>query len=450
MAALRRVIPLVAAVTLLAVACNGPWASPHAGPDQSGYNPSETVIGVDNVATLTQKYSFQAYNAFGTAIDNGHVFVGDYEQLSVYNAGSPNRLWWGTFPTPLASAPVVAGGRVFATSRARDSSGNLVSGALEVFDATRTSPCGADFVPQPCAPLWQAPTGIDFASPTVVDGVVYVIGNLGGSEVLQAYDAAGSTGCGGSPKVCSPLWTTAPLNSVATPAVVGGRVYVSTLFGGVSVFDAAGVSGCSGIPKVCTPLFTTTSDYQSNFLAVVSGRIVRFNGTDNPLLSVYDAAGSQNCTGTPSVCSPLWTASAQGLGLFAAPAIAYGNIYLPTYSGMQVYDLAGAAGCSGTPKTCTPLRTIDLKNPAKSSPDFVTFSAVSIANGVGYIGNDAGDLIAFDTRSTDGCAGLPLRCPPLWRTNLSTSKVVTTPAIANGAVYVGTDDHVMHVLGLAA
>ena len=77
-----------------------------------------------------------------------------------------------------------------------------------------------------CAPLWTAATGSEIeATPAVVNGVVYV-GAIDGT--LFGFDAAGSTGCSGTPvKTCAPLWkaaTGSPLSG--SPAVANGVVYV--------------------------------------------------------------------------------------------------------------------------------------------------------------------------------------------------------------------------------
>ena len=79
------------------------------------------------------------------------------------------------------------------------------------------------------SPVVDALTGGDdvISSPAVVNGIVYV-GSQDGK--LYAYDAAGSTGCSGSPKTCSPLWTVETGGSVySSPAIANGVVYVGSV-----------------------------------------------------------------------------------------------------------------------------------------------------------------------------------------------------------------------------
>jgi outer membrane protein assembly factor BamB len=72
------------------------------------------------------------------------------------------------------------------------------------------------------APLWTAAPPYERSSPAVANGLVFAASPLG----LRAYDAEGLTGCAGTPKVCSPLWTGPPTTS--SPSVgTNGFVYSS-------------------------------------------------------------------------------------------------------------------------------------------------------------------------------------------------------------------------------
>jgi len=57
----------------------------------------------------------------------------------------------------------------------------------------------------------------------VAGGVVYV----GANASLDAFSAAGTTGCSGTPKTCTPLWTgTSNGNATfSSPALANGVVY---------------------------------------------------------------------------------------------------------------------------------------------------------------------------------------------------------------------------------
>ena len=72
-----------------------------------------------------------------------------------------------------------------------------------------------------------------------------------------------------------------------------------------------------------------------------------------------------------------------------------------------------------------------------ATPDEIV-SAPSIAGGVAYVGSRDNKLYAFSANGTTGCSGKPKRCAPLWSTPNLGGDVVSTPAVANGMVYVGS------------
>jgi hypothetical protein len=66
-------------------------------------------------------------------------------------------------------------------------------------------------------------------------------------------------------------------------------------------------------------------------------------------------------------------------------------------------------------------------------------SSPAVANGVVYVGSNDQKLYAFDASGSAGCAGTPEACAPLWSA-LTGGGVVSSPAVANGLVYVGSWD----------
>ena len=153
-------------------------------------------------------------------------------------------------------------------------------------------------------------SGTVSSSPAVVGNVVYV-GSTNGK--LEAFDATGTTNCSGSPKVCTPLWTGATGGSIlSSPNVSGSIVFVGSTDGKLYAFDSAGSTGCSGSPKTCTALWTGATGASITFSSpAVSGGSV-FVGSTSGVLSVFDAAGSTGCSGSPKTCSRLWTTTTGG------------------------------------------------------------------------------------------------------------------------------------------
>jgi outer membrane protein assembly factor BamB len=233
--------------------------------------------------------------------------------------------------------------------------------------------------------------------------VVYV-----GSDKLYAFSvAAGNANCtttGTLPiKTCTPLWTgTLGRGTSSSPSVANGVVYIGSVNGKLYAFSAAaGSTNCitTGAPpvKTCTPLWTgATGSIIGDSSPAVANGLVYVGSFDNKLYAFSAAAGSTNCTttGTPPVttCTPLWT-GATGFSIRSSPAVANGVVYVGS-ADTKLYAFGAAAGStncttSGTPPvtTCTPLRTVATANQVNSSP--------AVANGVVYVGSYDGKLYAL-------------------------------------------------------
>jgi hypothetical protein len=317
---------------------------------------------------------------------------------------------------------------------------------LYAFDATGATHCSA--APATCIPLWTAPTAY-FDGMAIANGDVFVTD----AEGVQAFDAAGSVNCSGTPKICAPLWATSTRSSTGapftpgtgSPVVANGILYVPGYGDGlalssggayVAAFDAAGTTDCSGTPVVCVPMWTTNgapeSTGNSGSPAIANGVLYLANGT----LYAFDAAGSANCSGTPKVCAPLWTAAMPGGPTYSAPAVADGVVYVGTsLSGLYAFDAAGSANCSAaaTAKTCAPLWTASIPSGVDGTP--------AVAGGVVYVAS-GGTLSAFAAARPQNCpgTGAARTCTrePLWTSAASNRAAVASPTVANGVVYVSS------------
>jgi outer membrane protein assembly factor BamB len=310
-------------------------------------------------------------------------------------------------------------------------------------------------------PKWSAVTGgaVD-SSPSVVNGVLYV----GSSDnKLYAFDALGQKNCSGMPTRCAPLWTGLTAGAVeSSPAVVNGVVFVGSDDDKLYAFDANGDKDCSGTPKTCAPLWTgLTSGAVESSPAVVND--VVYVGADNwnvnssdPQNSLYafDANGDNNCSGTPKTCAPLWTGAVATGITKSSPAVSNGVVYvgaaaaenLGQFGGfvlgfLVAFDAGGNKNCSGTPKTCAPLwYTPGTSGPSDSSP--------AVANGMVYIGSHFDqNLYVYDAKGT-GCATGPnlQSCSPQFVGHTG-GPIDSSPAVANGTAYVGSDDGKLYAFG---
>jgi outer membrane protein assembly factor BamB len=281
---------------------------------------------------------------------------------------------------------------------------------------------------------------IGYSSPAVADGVVFVASE---DKKLYAFSADGTTGCSGT--ACQPLWTSVAASDiiVSSPTVANGFVYVGSHDHHLYVFDAAGSAGCSGAPKVCKPVWT--ADVSPGGITgsplVAAGVVYASTGADT--LFAFDASGATNCSGDPKTCLPLWTAVGGG-GAIVSASLWNSTLYVPSSDRtVHAYDASGVANCGGMPKSCQPLWTT---TPAGDSLS----GAVSIANGMAYVGSMDNNVYAFDARGQLRCStGTPKTCQPLWFAQTGNAVMATSAAVANGTVYIGSEDGALHAYDAA-
>jgi len=92
-----------------------------------------------------------------------------------------------------------------------------------------------------------------------------------------------------------------------------------------------------------------------------------------------------------------------------------------------MYDIAGCGTLSCPPLwTSTPTGSI-----LESSP--------MVAGGVVYVGSDDGMLYAFDARGCEQAV-----CGPLWTSPATGDALYSSPAVVNGVVYIGSLDHKLY------
>jgi outer membrane protein assembly factor BamB len=285
------------------------------------------------------------------------------------------------------------------------------------------------------------------SSPAVVNGVVYI-----GSDSLYAFDAAGNTNCSGTPKTCAPLWTGPTGGDVfSSPAVSNRVVYVGSIGGNVSAFDDAGNTNCSGTPRTCAPLWTDRTgsgtfpgDAVVSSPAVINGVVYIGDFLGN--VSAFDAAGNTNCSGTPKVCQPLWAAGVgTNGGTASSPAVVNGTVYIGDECNLQGNPPQPV--CNNPPH----FYAINATTGARSWTAIGSAAAVStspaVANGVVFVGSGDGNLYAFDAAGSIDCSGTPTFCSPPWTGGTGRGSG-SSPAIANGKVYVGSGDGKLYVFGL--
>ena len=258
---------------------------------------------------------------------------------------------------------------------------------------------------------------VDYSSPAVVEGVVYV-GSIDGN--LYAFDA---NGCGQS--TCNPLWV-GTMNSeyytLSSPAVVNGTVFIGSEDHKLYAFAA---KGCGR--GTCLPLWTGVTGGAVFSSPVVANNVV-YVGSEDHRLYAFSANG---CGGRPT-CPPLWMANTNG-PIDSSPAIDNGVVYVGSQDG-KLYAFR-ANGCGGL--FCHPNWTGQVGQT-------IFGSTPALANGVAYIASfeeDSSGVSKLYAFRANGC-GIPV-CKPLWTADAG-EFVQSSPAVANGRVYIGSGDDLLY------
>ncbi len=195
----------------------------------------------------------------------------------------------------------------------------------------------------------------------------------------------------------------------SSPVVVDGFVYFGTDQGQLLAFrDDCPSSECFPAWEVDLP------EAIYNTPAVAGG--VLYVGTASPLGKLY-AFDVQACA--EGSCDPLWTANV-AIGE-SSPTAANGVVYVGSqFNGVYAFS---ASGCGHA--TCDPLWVGETGGYVINSP--------AVAGGVVYAGGEDDKLYAFDAA---GCR--EATCAPLWTGPVSGPIYASSPAVANGRVYVAS------------
>jgi outer membrane protein assembly factor BamB len=277
---------------------------------------------------------------------------------------------------------------------------------------------------------WTGSTGSRVASsPAVANGVVYA-GSYDGK--LYAFHA----GCADP---CSPVWTGAVISGTisSSPAVANGVVYVGSDYGKLYAFTV----GCSSGGGACTPLWVgaTTGGAIGSSPAVDNG--VVYVGSYDHKLYAY-AVGCSSGGGT---CTPLWT-GATGGAIASSPAVANGVVYVGsvdhklyafavTGDWTQFHNSPSRQGYNTAEHVLSAANVAALGVKWTGGTGGAISSSPAVANGVVYVGSNDNSLYAYAV----GCASGGGSCPALW-TAATGSFINSSPAVANGVVYVGSGD----------
>jgi outer membrane protein assembly factor BamB len=234
---------------------------------------------------------------------------------------------------------------------------------------------------------WRGATGASIPFSPAVDGSRVFVGSDDGN--VYAFPTSCAT-------PCLPLWTTATGARISTaPAVSNGVVYVGA---GSNVWA---LDGATGTVLWQAPLFNLAIG-----VAVANGVVY---ATDGSLF-----AFPVSCS-TP--CARLWLGQSAG----TLPVVGSGAVFSDARYVNNAFNVFPASASCSTP--CPPLWT-GLTNSG-------TYHGAAVAGSTVYLPEGDGTLAAFPVACSTYCS-------PSWTVFIG--GFVSDPSIANGVVYVGTDN----------
>jgi IPT/TIG domain-containing protein/putative pyrroloquinoline-quinone-binding quinoprotein len=227
------------------------------------------------------------------------------------------------------------------------------TGVLYAFDAQGNTNCSG--TPKVCTPLWDnvltkiygAPV-VD-STPTGGTGDVYVTAKFEGVNRIMSYAFWGGSRYKG-PSI--------PGTTFSGPAMSSGKLVVSSWNSSTQVASLLALQqsdgsmlwqsqGLGGTAPPSTPATTN----KTALVATSAGRL--------------DAFAFASCSTSP--CLPQWRTPVEGAGGSLPPVVADGVAYLAANgNGLDhafAFSLAGTTSCSGTPTVCAPLWTSGSQTP---------------------------------------------------------------------------------------
>jgi outer membrane protein assembly factor BamB len=377
---------------------NVDWPQYNFDPAHDGYNPYETILSPTTVGNVILQWSYQASEGpvqSTPAVVGGVVYVGAgtgyFDQnFAVYalNANTGDFLWKYVTTGPAFGAPAVASGVVY-----------TVGGNVYALSANTG------------ALIWQSQLSNCAFSPTLVNGVLYVVCGRG---TVYAMDAETGT----------IIWAYSTGGRIlSSPAAANGMLYVSSGDESVYALDA-GTGALIWQRQLGRSLsIPATLDSYPGGQAVANGVLyvgVERTGPENP----YDLYALDAATGAIH-----WRATLGSL-VASTPSVANGTVYVGSDS--RVYALDASTG------------TIAWQYQVAQN-----FSATSpiVANGVLYVPTI--DCCGFGVGFYTLVALNADTGTQLWSYATGTSETRNTPApaVVNGMIY-GYDNGLFGAFGL--
>ncbi len=446
MAGQARHLVLVLALALVLVASGCGWTQYAGNAGRTGYAPTEHTLTVANVGQATVRWT-----GYGSSVDvavTGGFVYGGQGLVSVWPVGPGPRCsgvplvclpqWYANSHGGSGfSDPVVDGDTMFTAEIS-------TVGVWTVSAYDLHAPCTTDGSPS-CQPVWTGVAGVG-NTPAVASNLLVGGGRVylsGDGLWITAFDEKGQTKCGGSPKVCQPLFKVQGPPFTHPPALDGSRLLIP-VSDGIDVLDVTNAERC---PGACLPGIKLVA---SNPGEVSASNGIAYTTSASHLLAFDDRATSGCGTAFPVTCQPQWRGTLAAAARPDAPVVTDTLVFansidvngFTAVGGIEAFSKDPAA-CGGTPVTCS--RTFMTKSGATFARARVSASAELLVVASSTYpdpltpSTTSFHLDFFDLAGRVGC-NAQRRCDPVASLGLGQSAYVSgqvgRPALANGVVVV--------------
>jgi outer membrane protein assembly factor BamB len=377
------------------------WTMFHHDLNRTGYSTSTAP---------TTNQTLWNYATFGSvfsspAVANGTVYVGsEDDNVTALNAATGAYIWSYNTTSPVESSPAVANGIVYVGSDGDNVTAlNAATGAY----------------------IWSYTTGAPVeSSPAVANGMVYV-----GSNDTHVYALNAATG--------TQVWnytTGGPVES--SPAVSGGIVYVGS--------DDDNVTALDETTGAYIWSYNTTSPIGYSSPAVANGTVY--------VCSTSGGVFALNASALPM--SPttrcIWNVYHGASPWLDSPAVFGGVVYASGDGYTYALNATNSGSLIWLYKTGDSAGTGPTGGPGP-------ISSCAVADGVVYIGGYVTTVVKGSPTNLGEIYALNATVPPgqtipytpvcLWNYTTGPPQVNSSPAVANGTVYVGSDDNNTYAFG---
>ncbi len=373
------------------------------------------------------------------SIANGQVFVGmTSKRVQVLDSATGKLLWSRPTVGTVTGQAVVNNVLYISTMAPANSSGP------DLYAVNTAS------VP-PNKLLWEYPDptitndGVSYSSIAVANGNVFV--GSGDSSAASGFAVFAAAGCGTT--VCNPTWSAANAGSSTDLTVANGVVYAAFSDNTLRAFDATGVTGCSS--GTCSSLWTNSgSSAYGNGIAMING--VVYVGTVSGALNaffIYVPSGAPAISLT-GVYNPV-------AGVASGPPTSAISI-----NGQNFGDAENVTITMGTTKvtaqTLAGTFSTTLTIPGSTLPATYKVKAVGGTSGrtatAPFLVQTHWSNFGFDPQrshynpyenilNTSNVNSLSLKLKWSYST---LNNVATSPAVADGYLYIASSDHKLYAL----